>query len=232
MLLFWRKHCNWQENNPTQEIFVRRNEMTPAFDEKSVEILCAAIANRRSMGIARVHADKPVDRRLIEQALEAADWAPSHGETEPWRFTVYTGESRRALGEAFAEAYRQDAGSENFKQATYEANRERAFSAPVWISIGVTPALKPDGSLLMTMEEELMATACAVQNLHLVVNAGGMAGMWLSKGVFVHPHTAQFVGLEPPSRLLGFFFFGVPAIPWPAGERRPLSEKVRWMETP
>jgi Nitroreductase len=195
------------------------------------EALCAAIAHRRSMGVARLLPD-PVDPALIRRALEAADWAPSHGDTEPWRFTVYTGESRRALGEAFAEAYRRDAEQDgDFKEKSYEAQRERAWGSPVWISIGMQPALRPDGTLKMTEEEELMAVACAVQNLHLVANAQGLAGMWLSKGVFRHPHVAEFVGLVPPhGRLLGFFVLGWPAIPWPEGERRPLHEKVRWAD--
>ncbi len=201
----------------------------PVFDENQIQTLCDAIAHRRSMGVARVDSEKPIERTLIEQALRAADWAPSHGETEPWRFTVYTGESRRALGEAFAEAYRQDAG-EGFKQSAFEGNRDKVWHAPVWISIGMTPALKEDGSLLMTETEELIAVGCAVQNLHLVVNAQGLGGMWLSKGVHIHPHVAEFVGLTPPSRLMGFFFLGYPNIPWPEGERRPLETKVRWME--
>lgn len=204
--------------------------MPTPFDTERLNALCEAIAHRRSMGIARVHADKPVDRELVEKALQAADWAPSHGETEPWRFTVYTGESRNALGDAFAEAYRLDAGENGFKEAAFEANRQRALGAPVWISIGMSPGLRSDGSLRMTEEDEVIAVGCAVQNLHLVANAMGLGGMWLSKGVFIHPHVAQFVGLEPPARLLGFFFLGWPAIPWPEGERRPLAEKVRWAD--
>lgn len=207
-------------------------EITPApFSEADIETLCAAIAYRRSLGVARLLPD-PVEPRLIQRTLQAADWAPSHGDTEPWRFVVYTGESRRALGEAFAEAYRLDAEQDgDFKQNHYEAQKERAFGSPVWISIGLEPFRRPDGAMKMTIEEELMAVACAVQNLHLVASAQGLAGMWLSKGVFRHPHVAKFVGLNgPDSQLLGFFILGWPAIPWPEGERRPLSEKVRWAD--
>ena len=202
-----------------------------AMDNGSIEALCAAIKHRRSMGVARLLPDA-VPPPLIYRALEAADWAPSHGETEPWRFTVYTGESRRELGEAFAQAYRHDAERDgDFKEKSFESQRERAFGSPVWISIGMQPAALPNGGLKMSEEEELMAVACAVQNLHLVASAEGLAGMWLSKGVFRHAHVAEFVGLTPPhGRLLGFFILGWPAIAWPDGERRPLSEKVRWAE--
>ena len=143
---------------------------------------------------------------------------------------MYTGDSRRALGEAFAEAYRIEAGEENFRQSTFEAQQDRAWSAPVWISIGMEPALRSDGTLLKTVEEEMMAVACAVQNMHLVASAQGLAGMWLSNSVFKHPLVAQFVELAPHGRLLGFFFLGWPAIAWPQGERRSLGEKVRWAE--
>jgi nitroreductase len=200
------------------------------FSSEELDNLCKAIAHRRSMGLARYLPDKPVDPCLIERMLQAADWAPSHGDTEPWRFTVFLGESRRALGAVFGEIYRLETRSEAFRQDAYEAHCHRVWAAPVWISIGMTPTLKPDGTLLMSEAEELMAVACAVQNLHIVASAQGLAGMWHSKGPYIHPHTARFLGLEPPSRLLGFFHCGWSAIPWPEGERRPLSEKVRWAE--
>ena len=59
------------------------------------EAVYSAILNRRSMGLSRLKPD-PVDHALIEQMLEAANWAPSHGDTEPWRFTVFAGEGRAA----------------------------------------------------------------------------------------------------------------------------------------
>ncbi|MBC8143627.1 MAG: nitroreductase [Armatimonadetes bacterium] len=197
----------------------------------AVETLLAAIKNRRSRGVARLRPDS-VPQALIAQALDAADWAPSHGETEPWRFVVYTGAARIALGEAFAEAYRRDAEADgDFKQSSFDAQRERTHNVPVWISIGMQPATDASGAMKMTVEEEQMAVACAVQNLHLVACAEGLAGMWLSKGVFRDPGVARFVGLtEPHGRLLGFFVLGFPANPAPNGERRPLHEKVRWVD--
>ena len=183
------------------------------------EALYNTILHRRSMGLSRLKPDA-VDRALIEQMLEAANWAPSHGDTEPWRFTVFAGEGRAALAEIFEGAIGEP-----------EAARKRAFAAPVWISIGMAPARKEDGSPLMPVEEELMAVACAVQNLHLMASALGLAGMWHSKGPSVHPEVARGLGLEAPGRLLGFFMCGWPATDWLSSERRPLSEKVRWVES-
>ena len=206
--------------------------LTMAMSTSTVDALCAAILHRRSMGVARLKPDR-VPPELVDRALQMADWAPSHGETEPWRFVVYSGEARSALGEAFAAAYRQEAEEEGagFKQSTFDAQRERAQAAPIWISIGMQPALLPDGALKMDIEEELIAMGGAVQNLHLTANAEGLAGMWLSNSVFRHPSVAEFVGLIPPhGRLLGFFVLGWPATEWLEGERHPLSEKVLWAE--
>lgn len=199
----------------------------PAIITPEIETLMAAIKNRRSLGLARLKPDN-VDRELIETLLEAANWAPSHDETEPWRFTVFAGDSRQALSDAFGEAYRQDFTGDRYQESALENYRERAWKAPVWISIGVSPTVKPDGSFLISEEEEAIAVGCAVQNLHLVASALGLAGMWNSKFPLTHPHVAALCGLEAPARLLGFFFLGWPNIDWPKATRGPLSEKVRW----
>jgi nitroreductase len=192
-----------------------------------MDALMAVIENRRSLGLARLKPDA-IDKSIIDKMLEAANWAPSNGDTEPWRFTVFTGDARLKLGDAFAEAYEIDAdGDVNPK--TLEGYRDRGTSAPLWISIGMTPKFV-DGDYITSEDEEIMAVACAVQNMHLVATAAGMVGMWHSKGVSCHPHLAKFLGLESPSLLLGFFWCGYPAVDWPAGERGPVSDKVTWAE--
>jgi nitroreductase len=193
-----------------------------------IAALREAIAHRRSLGLARLRPD-PVDREILEAMLEAANWAPSNDDTEPWRFTVFTGEGRNRLADIFGEAYRRDAG-DDFREDHYQAHRDRAFAAPVWISLGVAPALDDAGNLLTSVQEEAMAAACAVQNLHLVAAAYGLAGMWHSKGSSVHPVVAEQLGLAAPNQLLGFFYCGWPNVNWPAGKRRPLSQKVNWVE--
>ena len=184
----------------------------------NAEAIYNAIQQRRSMDLSRLN-DEPVERALLEQMLEAANWAPSHGDTEPWRFTVIAGEGRAELAQLFEPA---------MKEA--ESARKRAFAAPVWIAIGMAPDRKEDGSLQMSENEELMAVACAVQNLHLMAQALGLAGMWHSKGPSVHPAVARGLGWEAPDRLLGFFMCGWPSSDWLSSTRRPIAEKVRWVE--
>jgi nitroreductase len=195
-----------------------------------VENLLAAIRHRRSFKPALLKPD-PIARQIIEKGLEAGRWAPTHGRTEPWEFTVFTGEGRRKLGEVFGEAYRIDAEQKgNFVQSALEGNWKKPLSAPVWIAIGMKPGLRPDGKGTMPEEEEAMAVACSMLLMHLTASALGLGAQWTSGGMTTHPHVARFVGLQPPARLLGFFYLGWPAVPWPESTRKPLAEKVRWVE--
>jgi nitroreductase len=100
--------------------------------------------------------------------LEAANWAPSHGYTEPWRFTVFTGEARRPLGEAFAEAYRLGTLAQRCNETAVAFMRDRVLLAPVWISIGMTP----DVAKNMPEWEEISAVAIAVHNMQLLACTG------------------------------------------------------------
>ncbi|MBS1704163.1 MAG: nitroreductase family protein [Armatimonadetes bacterium] len=177
---------------------------------------------RRSMGLSRLKPD-PVDRQLIEQMLQAANWAPSHGDTEPWRFVVFTGEGRGVLADLFELAQRE-AGQDP------ESGRKRAFASPVWIAIGMSPKLDENGNLVMSEREEIMAVASAVQNLHLMASELGLIGMWHSKGLSVDETVAKGLGFTAPARLLGFFMCGWPAVEIPKGDRGPWTNKVRWHE--
>src|SRR5262245_1370205 len=107
--------------------------------------------NRRSIGIKSLLPD-PIDMEPIKIMLEAARWVPNHGMSEPWRFTVFSGEGRRGLGEAFAEAYRLHTPPENYEPAAFKTQLERVWGAPVWISIGMVPGNKyPEWEEVMTM---------------------------------------------------------------------------------
>lgn len=193
----------------------------------SPEQLLSAIAHRRSMGLSRIDPDKPVPQELIQMMLEAANWGQSNGDTEPWRFTVFTGEGRNELAEIYGAAFLA-----NYPEPPIEAlegSRARAFMAPVWIAIGMQPGDAEHDDPAHFHTEELMAVATAVQNLHLMASSLGLAGMWHSKGPSISPVVEERLGYGAPGKLVGFFFCGWPNTDWPQGERRALDDKVRWV---
>jgi nitroreductase len=186
------------------------------------KLVFEAIRTRRSFGLKDL-SPEPIDLGLIAQILQAANWAPSHGQTEPWRFVVYSDDARRVLGEAFGEAFRQLNRGKQDNEAGAQAQRDRVWQAPVWIALGMLPDPK------MPEWEELIAFGNAVQNAQLMASALGLGSKWTSGACAVHPHVAGVVGFAPTTRLLGFLYVGRPAITWPAGQRRPIDEKVRWI---
>ena len=183
-----------------------------------------ALMSRRSVKLHALRPD-PISLDAVEQMLEAANWAPNHGGAEPWRFTVYTGEARADLGEAFAEAFRLGTPPDRFDPAGAAAQRDKVWQAPVWISIGMIPGLNPK----IPEFEDTIAVGCAVHNAQLVGCSLGLGSKWTSGLTALHPHTAAFVGLEPPAKLLGFLYVGALAGEWPRGSRRPVSDKVTWV---
>jgi nitroreductase len=176
---------------------------------------------RRSINQVFLKPD-PVVHHIIEEMLETAMYAPSHGRTDPWRFTVFTGEARRTLGETFATSYKLGTPADKYKLENETAQRERVWLAPVWISIGLEPSSKfPEW-------EEVAAVSCAVQNMNLVAASYGLGSYWTSGMVTLHENTVKFVGLEPPAKTLGFLYIGYPKDEYPSSTRKDWREKTTW----
>ncbi|MEM7679234.1 MAG: nitroreductase [Myxococcota bacterium] len=183
-----------------------------------------AIRQRRSIKPEFMKPD-PVDRALLEKLFDAANWAPSHGLTEPWRFIVFQGDARRDLAEAICRTMAEQ-GQDTLPPDDPRRHKvaRKTETAPVIAAIVCTPSTKPN----IVEFEEIQSTAMAVQNLHLAARAVGLAGFWSSGKKAFHPRMAEFLGLEPPARCLGFFYLGYPAVDWPEGRRGPAAQKIAW----
>lgn len=182
------------------------------------------LKTRRSYGLKNLLPD-PIDQSLIETLLDAANWAPSHGHTEPWRFTVFTGEGRRKLESAFARAYRAITPQDKFTEEGLRAASERVWQAPVWISI----VMEPDPNKPMPEWEDLIATGLATHNLQLMAGSLGLGTKWTSGAVSNHQAVADLLGVQPPARLLGFIYVGKPQGELLPPKRKPLEHKVKWV---
>ncbi len=195
----------------------------PVFDIETVNRL---IRGRRSI-FPQQFSGEPVARELVEMMLENANWAPTHGRTEPWRFIVFSGAAREVLAAQHAALYKQETAPDAFKQDKYETLQIRPMQATHVIAI----CMQADPTGRIPEIEEIEATACAVQNLHLTATALGLAGYWSSGGMAYHAGMKAILGLGEGERCLGFFYLGRYAGAWPAGKRRTDGmQKVRWMD--
>ena len=60
-----------------------------------------AITGRSS---TRAFTNQSVDKKIVESILDAARWAPSGVNTQPWQVVVITGKTKQTLGDAFIAA--------------------------------------------------------------------------------------------------------------------------------
>lgn len=182
-----------------------------------------AIRLRRSIKPEKMKPD-PVPRELLDRMLEAANWAPSHRLTEPWRFVVYTGDARAELAEAIGRGMTDDGSPLPADDPRRAKLATKCSTAPVIIAIVCATSDHPK----IVEHEEIASTAIAVQNMHLAARALGLAAFWSSGTKAFSQPVADHLGIEAPARCLGFLYVGFPAVPWPDGSRRSIDEKVTW----
>ncbi|MDB4679051.1 nitroreductase [Rhodopirellula sp.] len=190
----------------------------------TVEAASCLIRNRRTVKPKQM-LDQPVDEAIIHEMLENANWAPTHGLTEPWRLSVFTGEARTRLAAFLAATYKKITPPDAFKPNKYEGMSKNAMLAPVVIVVG----MKRQESQKIPELDEIQAVACAVQNMHLTATAHGLCAFWSTNLAAVSKEMAEYVGLSGDDRALGLFYVGYPAVEWPKGSRHPISEKVNWV---
>ncbi|MDW7694391.1 nitroreductase [Flammeovirgaceae bacterium SG7u.111] len=165
-----------------------------------------------------------IPQEIIEQLLENANWAPTHGLTEPWRFFVFSGEGLKKLGEFQSDLYKKLSG-DDFDEKKYEKLRYKPLKASHVIAI----AMERQESGKIPEIEEIEAVACAVQNIYLSATAYGLGGYWGSGGITYKEEAKGFFGLGENDKLLGFFYLGIPTKKAGGGKRKPIAEKMTWI---
>lgn len=186
--------------------------------------MLAAIKARKSV-FPQFMTDQPVSREVIEQLLEAANLAPSHKKTEPWRFHVYTGAGKAELSQSIKEVYEAARAPEVRDPKVVPKFAKNVAMAPV----AMTVFLHRHEDSGLPEWEEVAAVACAVENLWVSLDQYGLGGYWSSPG-FLCGDYGQWPGTAANERCLGIFYFGhyeMPDLPRPRGE---WTQKVTWHE--
>jgi len=187
-----------------------------------------AISTRRSVG--PVLADKPVADEVIEKLLQAACWAPNHHRSEPWRFTVFTGEGRKHLTAALVSAAKNMPKNDQYDLRLSKAEG-MAKRAPVVIAVHCAAGEGPGKQPLLW--EEHAAVAAAIQNLLLAAHAEGLGAIWRSGEYTESAEMQAYLGVRPEKgdRIMGFIYLGYPD-PAAAEPLRPAPKsntKTHWV---
>ena len=78
-----------------------------ATKEEKVPIVLENILNRRTIFPKDCKENQVLKKTELETILEAANWAPTHNKTEPWRYIVFQGPSAISSYLDFLEDYYQ-----------------------------------------------------------------------------------------------------------------------------
>ena len=180
-----------------------------------------AIYSRQSNGNIK---PDPLPHELIEKLLAAAVQAPNHHKVRPWRFVVFSGAGRQRLGEALAQMRLQK--NPTASEVVLAVERSLPFRAPVVIAIGVD---QPDGPKVLEIEN-VVAAACAGENLLLAAQALGLAAKWRTGDAALSPEVKAACGLTPDQHLIGFIYVGYPASEPPPVTRPGAEDRTTWVE--
>ncbi len=197
--------------------------------------LLQAIRTRRSI---RRYEATAVPRHVVDELLEAARWAPSAHNRQPWRFVVIKpAKAKRQLAAAMGERLRadltRDGVSPEVIQADVANSMARITNAPVLMVACLTMRDMDQYPDERRRHAEwvmgVQSVALAVQNLLLMADAHGLGACWMCAPLFVPETVREILALEPDWEPQALVTLGYPAES-KLKTRMPLERLVKYWE--
>jgi coenzyme F420-0:L-glutamate ligase / coenzyme F420-1:gamma-L-glutamate ligase len=181
----------------------------------------------RSRRTAREHATAPVPDAAIDAVLDAARWAPSAANRQPWEFVIIRDAK---LKQALRQAFLVEAAAHGAKYRSVTEKQADLLLAPGLILVCGDPGTKVRyinaDEIGDAVQEELflLSMGAAIQNMLLAATAAGLTSTWIARA-------ARIAGVQSllrvPERLraVAFVALGVAAAPphWSDAMRNPLK---------
>ncbi|GAO42228.1 nitroreductase family protein [Flavihumibacter petaseus] len=193
-------------------------------ENNKAALVSEVIRERRSTKPASLNG-KPISDEEFRAVIEMADWAPTHGHTEPWLFLIHSGDKGRAFCQAHADTWKEITPAERFTTATYDKLKHMGDLA----SHVVVAVMKRGDNPKIPLIEEISAAAAATQNVLLAATAHGISSFWSTGGLAHNPALKTLLQLGEHDIVLGILYFGYSDAEPANGKRlKPLSEKFVW----
>lgn len=192
------------------------------------------VKRRRSI---RRYEPREVPVELVRELLQAASFAPSPHNRQPWRFAVLTERTAKdrlaaAMGDRLRHDRMRDGDPPEAIEADVARSRARIGSAPVVLVAALTMAdMDPYADELRGRAERLMAvqaTAAAIQNILLLAEARGLGACWMCAPLFCPGAVRAALDLRPDWEPQALVTLGFPAAAGRERPRKALSDTVRW----
>ena len=164
-----------------------------------------AIKQRRTI---HIYSKKRVPKDVIKRSIVAANQAPCHRRTFPWRFTSLGLNKRKLLCDLQLSLKFGDKPIDEFE---FKRIKEK-FLNPSHLIVA-TQVCSTDSVQKL---EDYAACACAIQNLSLSLVADGVGYKWSTGKITTDPNTYQIAEIDPiDEEIIGFIWIGY-------GEQPPL----------
>ena len=166
---------------------------------------------------------EPIPAPVLDAMFEAAMWAPSPANAQPWDFLIVGPQARGkilALLQAKAAELLADPNLPEPKRQAVEALRADFGGAPYMVAVVSRSGHEP-----MEKIEYPLSTAAAVQNLCLAASAHGIGSIWLSVGAA--PPVKPILGVEEGASVVALLALGYPDAVPPALPREDYRTHVR-----
>jgi nitroreductase len=165
----------------------------------------------------------PIPEDVVDTIFEAAMWAPSHANAQPWDFVVIGPETRARMLPIFcakAEELLADPDLPPPKRQALTSLMEDFGGASMMVAV----VSRPPTDDLEKLENPL-STATAVQNMSLAAWDAGIGSVWLSFGAA--PPVRPILGIEEGASVVALLAMGYPAEVPPAPPRDSVADHLR-----
>ncbi|GMH66137.1 hypothetical protein TrRE_jg9554 [Triparma retinervis] len=158
----------------------------------------AVIDNLKTRRTVNDFSTTPVNKELVNEALEAAIMAPNHRRTEPWRFISLGPKAIKSVA------------------ALVPPKKERWSRIPGWMVVTAPKSSDP-----LVEKEDYAAVCCAVQNFQLALWANDVGTKWTTGDVTRTEEFNSICGIDGEDEsVVGCLWYG-----WAEGEVKEVKRR-------
>ena len=157
------------------------------------------IEERRSI-FPKQYNKRPIKNEDLKLILKAANYAPTHRKTEPWRFKVLQNDYKNRFGDFLSEKYKSTA--KKFSKYKYKSISDNVKKSSAIILI----CMQRDPLNSVPEWEEIASVSMSVQNMWLMSTELNVGSYW-SSSVLIN-YVNEFIELNSGEKCLGIFYMG------------------------
>lgn len=202
-----------------------KKTLTKQLEDGDMECI-EAILGRRS---CRSFKKQPVEKEKIKQMLEAAFYAPSPANKQPWEFIVVNNPQYNARLKETSEITKEKLAARSGWQWIPAFNIEFLLQAPTLIVVVGDPARNGAEQFLdVPSPGYLEACSAAIQNMSLAAHTMDLGTLWFS--LYEKADARQIFGISEDKDPVGIICVGYPERLGKAPFRKGIEDKVRYID--